>query len=148
MNTYLKSVKAEDCDILFEWANDPETRKQSFNSNPIAYEDHVKWFDSKLQSPDSRIFILMCDDTPSGTIRLDRISDSGNFLISYSIAPSMRGKGLGKEILRLVIDEAEPGTIFEAYVKPENQASRRCFEALGFTEEKNKGEIEFTFSKK
>ena len=144
MNIYLKPADIGDCDILFEWANDPETRRQSFNSNPIAYEDHVSWFNSKLQSPDSRIFILYSDDSPCGTIRLDRINDSSSFLISYNIAPQARGRGLGKEILRLAFKEVSTPSALVAFVKPENIASRHCFESLGFRRsEESENEIKY-----
>ena len=38
----IKSFTA-DADVLWRWANDPETRQNSFNTSPILYEEHVAW---------------------------------------------------------------------------------------------------------
>lgn len=39
----LRKAEQSDMDLLFEWANDPAVRKNSFRSDPIPYADHVKW---------------------------------------------------------------------------------------------------------
>src|SRR5205085_124383 len=39
-----------DVDLYFRWANDPLVRTNSFNQAIVIYQDHVKWFQSKLKS--------------------------------------------------------------------------------------------------
>ena len=33
-----------DCSLIYNLSNDPLVRSNSFNSEPIIYENHVKWF--------------------------------------------------------------------------------------------------------
>ena len=50
MNVKLRTVKKEDVDILYEWANDPITRKNSFSEERIEYITHVNWFNSCMDN--------------------------------------------------------------------------------------------------
>ncbi|WP_158002136.1 hypothetical protein [Clostridium botulinum] len=38
--TKLRKVNEKDCEPLFQWANDKEVRKNSFNTEDIIYEEH------------------------------------------------------------------------------------------------------------
>ena len=40
---YLRTADENDMDLLFQWANDPDVRKNSFHSEPISYETHKKY---------------------------------------------------------------------------------------------------------
>jgi len=44
----LREVSDKDCMLIWEWSNNPDVRAVSFSQEPIPYEDHVKWFKSKL----------------------------------------------------------------------------------------------------
>ena len=130
----LREATIEDVDILFEWANDPVVRKNSFNTKPIPYEDHRKWFD-KVLSDDSVIqFIMMEEETPVGQIRLNVNGDEAE--IGYSIAAAYRGHGYGHMILKLVLEKIESSHTgikkLIAKVKPDNSASKRLFESEGY----------------
>ena len=35
---------SEDCSLIYNLSNDPLVRINSFNSEPIFYENHVRWF--------------------------------------------------------------------------------------------------------
>ena len=91
---YLRKAEATDVDLLFEWANEPEVRKNSFNSELIDYSVHTKWFNKVLSSDNIEQFILMDDDTAVGQIRININEDEAE--ISYSIGAEFRGKGYGK----------------------------------------------------
>jgi len=43
-NLYFRKVVHSDIDILYEWANDPETRLYSFKQSSIPYDTHKKWY--------------------------------------------------------------------------------------------------------
>ena len=73
----LRKAKEDDCDLLYRWANDPKVRKNSFNKEKIDYEEHKKWFENKLNSDKSYMFILK-DEVPLGQIRID-IEDNIGF---------------------------------------------------------------------
>jgi L-amino acid N-acyltransferase YncA len=59
----LRPAGREDCRLLWELRNDPETREASFKTDPIPFEDHQRWFEAKLDSAEIRIFIVQ---DPSG----------------------------------------------------------------------------------
>ena len=43
-----------DCNLIYNLSKDPLVRSNSFNSEPIIYENHVKWFNKVIN--DSNIF--------------------------------------------------------------------------------------------
>lgn len=145
---YLTFKKADemDVDLLFTWANDEETRKQSFHSEKIPYEDHIKWFESSLARKDREIYICSHGAEKIGVLRLDYIQED-TWEISYSIAPSKRGKGYGKEMLRLCEDLCKgmlPGVKkLTARVKAENEGSVKIFTELQYTKRLQKDYMVF-----
>ena len=88
----LVKAKLSDVDFLFRIDNDLEYRKNSFNQNQITYEEHLKWFQEKLLSKDTVIYICMDNDIPIGMVRLDIVSKE-KCLISYVLDKSHRGQG-------------------------------------------------------
>lgn len=119
---------------MFNWANDTEVRKNSFNNNKILYEDHIKWFNNKINSDKCIIFIVQFKYTPVGQVRIDIEGETG--LISYSIDKSYRGKGLAIVMLSLLEDEIKKNGIYIykliGFVKFENIASQKVFENLKY----------------
>ena len=87
---YLRDATQSDMDLLYAWANDPAVRKNSFKSNPIPYEDHIKWFKHIMEDDNVLQFIMMDDEKPVGQIRLNVDGDEAE--IGYSIAAECRGK--------------------------------------------------------
>ena len=67
-----RRVVSNDCDLLFEWANDQQTRENSHNKEPVIYENHVIWLDKKLAASDSWMFIFLLDNQPVAVLRLDK----------------------------------------------------------------------------
>lgn len=131
----LRLAERGDRFVLWEWANDPVTRQNSFNQQPIPWEDHVAWFTNKLQSERTRIWILEYLALPVGHIRYDR-TDEATALISFTVAPGWRGRGLGTKMLRLTAETAmrllEVEQVEgEAYAR--NTASVRAFEKAMFS---------------
>ena len=141
-NTFLRKATLQDVDLIFEWANDEDDRRFSFNTEKIVYEDHCKWYQRKIDSEDTDIYILLSDDIPIGQCRLD--FDDEGALISYFIDKRFRKKGYGKLLLRMIADvtKSEHPSIkrLNAQVKAENIGSKKVFRALGY-EEKECGNI-------
>ena len=138
MSGTLRKVNPKDCALLFEWVNDSDVRENALNNQKINWEEHKLWFSSKINDPSSKIFIFENDNTPVGQIRFDRKLD-GIWDIDYSISKKYRGRGFGKEIVKLSLAEIE-GTI-RAIVKRKNVASGKVFEKLGFKIVKSDEEI-------
>ena len=131
---YLREATLQDMDLIYEWANDPLVRNNSFNSEPIPYETHVKWYDRIMSDESVLQFILMDEDIPVGQIRLNIDGDEAE--IGYSIASDYRGKGYGHKVLQLVAEEVKKKypdiRCLVAKVKPENIASSKLFEHEGY----------------
>ena len=132
---YLREVNKEDIDLLFYWANDPDVRRNSFNSEHIPYETHVKWFENMLIDADVLQFILVKNNEPIGQIRIN--VDGCEAVVGYSIAKEYRGMGYGKMIINLMKEQIikyhpEIKKLI-ANVKDKNEASKRSFESEGFT---------------
>jgi RimJ/RimL family protein N-acetyltransferase len=130
----LRLVRESDCRLLFEWADDPVARAASFHSAAISWEDHARWFAERLQDPHSVIYIgENAVDEPVGVVRFQIKGESA--VLSVNVAPEFRGQGWGKELVALAtrsLVRARSARRVDAFVKPDNQASVRLFEASGF----------------
>jgi len=123
-----------DCKLLWNWASDPGTRAVSFSSAPISWEDHVRWFNSKLHNENCRMYVVtMNDGTPLGQIRYD--IEQENAVISISIDSKFRNKGYGFILIRKtsqrLFNESNVGRV-HAYVKQDNDSSASVFTKAGF----------------
>lgn len=133
MKCELRLATNDDCNFIYEMANDREVRMNSFNSEPIEYDSHVKWFSKKLLSSESEIYILLADGERAGQVRID--INEGVAIISYMISKDNRGKGLGSIMLQLLEEKAFMRNDVKCLlgeVKSGNAASVRVFEKLGY----------------
>jgi len=131
----MRPAVAADEALLLDWANDPATRANSFNPDPIAAQDHHRWFSARLAAPErSRIFIAeTMRAVPFGQVRFDLKAEV--WVIDYSIAPAFRGRGLAAPMLGRAVDELAGqvgGGTVTGWVLPGNEASRRVFNSLGY----------------
>lgn len=130
----LCKVEEDDMDLLYRWANDPVVRNNSFNTETISYENHVKWFRKMVKDPSVLQFILKDDDMPVGQIRLNIVGENAE--IGYSIGNEFRGKGYGHIILQLIAQEVQVNypeiKKLVARVKPENAVSNSLFKTEGY----------------
>ncbi|GAA0782638.1 GNAT family N-acetyltransferase [Hathewaya limosa] len=135
MNYYLKQVEEEDCDLLFEWANNKEVRKNSFNNTEISYDEHIKWFKKMILSPNVFMYIMDNGSNSVGQVRIDVIENCAT--ISYSIDKEFRGQKLGTLIIKLIekkIEELYEIDEIIGYVKKDNEPSKKIFKNLGYIE--------------
>jgi folate-dependent phosphoribosylglycinamide formyltransferase PurN/RimJ/RimL family protein N-acetyltransferase len=136
MEGYLRKAENTDADLLFSWVNDPTTRRSSFDSHTISYEEHSKWFKEMLEKPNIHQFIYMRAGKPVGQVRVDVQGDTAE--LSYSVAPGYRMMGYGKEIIFLVqqlIDkQIQDVDKIIARVKPDNVGSKKMLLDNGFVE--------------
>ena len=139
----IKNVKKNDCSDLYEWRNDPETRKMFFVSRVITWDEHKKWFEDSLTNPNK--LLLLCYNVNKekiGVVRFD-IKDS-ICLISVNLNPSKRGQGLSskciKESINFFILKFPLCEKIVAIVKENNVKSINSFISSDFIllEKKNK----------
>ncbi len=133
---HLRRAAVTDGNRLYEWANDPLTRRMSFSSEPIPWDIHVEWLARRLADPDCRLFVVENQDGLAvGQVRLDR--DGPRATLSFSLAPEVRGQGLAARLVRLAaVDSLMAGWCLtvDAWVRPENIPSAAAFRRAGFTE--------------
>lgn len=144
----------DDAQLLFNWANDPAVRSNALNTEPIVWENHVKWLTSRLASGKCHIFIFEKDGKPVGQVRMDEHDD--DFVIDYSVDPAYRGMGYGRLVVVQAVEQLQniitrPANII-AQVKPVNIPSAKVFKSIeGFYETKDKdaeGNELLSYSKK
>jgi UDP-2,4-diacetamido-2,4,6-trideoxy-beta-L-altropyranose hydrolase len=131
----MRRATADDCRLYFEWASDPVVRAASFTPDAIEWDGHVAWFEARLQSIDSVLYVVSNDASqPIGQVRFDAGPD-GDLEIGVSLAAAFRGQGRGREVIdracRTILEQ-RPGARLVAHVKPDNRASLMAFEAAGF----------------
>jgi len=130
----LRLARENDCRLLFKWAGDQVARAASFHSAAISWEDHARWFAERLRDTQSVIYIgENAVGEPVGVVRF-QIKDE-NAVLSINVAPEFRGQGWGRELIAFStcsLVRAHAVRRIEAFVKLDNQASARLFEASGF----------------
>ena len=131
----IRRAKEEDVLQYYNWTNDPQTRLQSFNTEPIPLESHQSWFKSKLASTDCVLYVLALKKKQIGQIRFDFKEE---VIISYSLDPQFRGQGYGLGILRIGLAQfkKEFNLVLPivGFVKTNNIPSVKAFRSIGFKE--------------
>jgi spore coat polysaccharide biosynthesis predicted glycosyltransferase SpsG/RimJ/RimL family protein N-acetyltransferase len=143
----LRPVQASDSAQLLAWTNDPATRQQSFDPTPVPLARHETWLAGQLAQP-ARYLLLLAEaaDTgePAGLIRFvvnEETTDNAPQTIatlSYSLAPSYRGRGWAAPLLlagtRAALAAFPQVARVLGEVKADNVASVRAFWRAGFNE--------------
>jgi len=133
MEVTIREASPEDCKQTWLLSNDREVRENSFNTEPIVFENHILWYKEKLASPDTAFYVLDVHGVIGGQIRYGRKGNAAE--INYSVAPAFRGKGLGKALIESTIDQACNRLRVDrvlGIVKNFNNASIRTFLNAGF----------------
>lgn len=129
----IRRATLDDMMLLWQWANDALVRANSFTKDPISLEAHRLWFERKIASDATRIWIIEEVGVPLGQVRYERQVREAE--VGISIAGQHRGRGLAKRLLAdtalLACADLDVGTLV-AYILPENRGSLAAFEAAGY----------------
>lgn len=135
---HFRFANIDDAKLYFKWTNDPVVRSNSFNQQPVTYENHVKWFDSKLNAEYCKLYLFFNNEnSPVGQVRIDK--SSNDLIIGISVDAAFRGKSYSTEMLKkstLDYFHRYPASVINAYIKTENTASYNVFLRAGFVEDK------------
>jgi UDP-2,4-diacetamido-2,4,6-trideoxy-beta-L-altropyranose hydrolase len=138
LNVAIRKALASDVLILLEWANDPDTRRQSYNTSSISLQSHEQWFKKKLNDPAAIVLIFEYKNCPAALVRFD-IEERA--LMSYSIDKKFRGRGWGSLVveggIRTMREHYKKTIPVTAFVKYDNISSNKIFLNLGFTQKKS-----------
>jgi RimJ/RimL family protein N-acetyltransferase len=131
----LRRATEADAALLLAWRNDPLTRANSRRQHALSWEELITPPPGAIRDT----YIGESEGRAIGSIHLDR--DSARCELSWTVAPAERGRGWGKALVAAAIAEARAsapagGAIdVVAMIKPENHASQRIAESLGFLAE-------------
>ncbi len=135
----IREAVVDDSSLIWAWRNDPETVRNSLSQSPVSSEEHEHWFAQQLESEEGLLLVAErpTDQGPLaiGVCRFD-LAKRMEALVNINLAPSERGKGLGKVVLGSGISYLRrvwPEVRFlRAEVMEVNFPSRSIFENLGF----------------
>lgn len=133
-----RSVLENDCEIIWKWANDSETRAVSFCSEFIPWDKHIHWFMKRIKDPRCFFYLVINKmGIPIGQLRIEKNEEE--FVISVSIDKMFRGRGYGSIVLRrgseMFFNFFEEEFI-SAYIKKDNEASKYAFVKAGYKKER------------
>ena len=130
--TSYRKANESDMLLLYNWSNEKVTRANSYHSEPIAFETHKNWYERKLKDKQTLIYIAEVNNKPAGTVRYE-IGDEST-VVGIIVSEEFRGRGLASMFLS---DTA--GLYFKeqhlpicAYIKIENESSKRSFEKANY----------------
>jgi UDP-2,4-diacetamido-2,4,6-trideoxy-beta-L-altropyranose hydrolase len=131
----LRKANQTDVKNIFDLSNEENVRENSIVTETIKWEDHVKWFNEKLQSKDYMILVAIGnDDQFIGQIRYE--FEKRQALVSISISPDYRGLDLAapiiKESARFLFSNNDKIESIIAYIKEINIPSLKAFEQAGY----------------
>jgi len=119
--------------LMFRWQSDDRTRRYFRNPAKPTLEEHLAWFELRLEDPSGRLCVIQYERTPAGVLRLDPLPTEGHFEVSLLTDPALYRHGVGVAALLLARAWVPRATI-HAEVLPGNEASRRMVLAAGYLE--------------
>lgn len=90
----LRPATMDDARLLRIWREQPE----------LTVETHLAWLREIICAKDRHVFMAECTEWLVGTGRIERLERTA--WLSWTIAPSMRGRGLGRQLGELLVAHA------------------------------------------
>jgi RimJ/RimL family protein N-acetyltransferase len=130
----LSYATENDCRNIWAWRNSLLARKNSFNSRYISWQEHKRWFSSKIKDGRTKIYIAKINKRKIGCIRFEVIRDYVQ--VSIHLNPIYIGKGFGAVIIKngtlKFLKETNPTKPIMASIKKDNIASQKVFLKAGY----------------
>ncbi|MCL1859756.1 MAG: GNAT family N-acetyltransferase [Oscillospiraceae bacterium] len=125
-----EEIVKNDNDIFDSWL-----KRKNINKWLGGIDDWYKYFEYVNSTPDYFLIKALFDNKIIGAITLEIIEETGN--ISFMVNPDEQNKGHGRKILSLFLRQINQIIkrdikCINAYIEPNNIASKRCFESCGF----------------
>lgn len=132
----LRLATKSDCKNIYHWRNAEESRKVSFMTASIGWEEHTKWFEATLNDPNKVLLVGEIEGEPIGVIRYD--IDNETAKISVYLVPGKYGHGYGPKLIEngnrwLLQKYPNIKTVFAEILKA-NMPSTKAFTEAGFEE--------------
>lgn len=130
----IRTAQEKDCKDIWLWRNTHHARRASFQSDPIAYADHERWFERKTQDPKAVLWIAETAQEKVGHVRYE--IDAGKATISIVLNPKFYGLGLGAQVIamadRKLLKSTQGAYNIQAEIQDHHTVSVRAFTAAGY----------------
>src|SRR5207253_2565491 len=103
-------------------------------SDIVPWKSHRRWYADAANNPQNVILMAYVNGIPAGMVRFDDV-EIASAEISINLNPAMRGKKISRPILAAACEygfDTLKLSRIDAEVKPENVASMKIFEDVGF----------------
>lgn len=132
----LRRATFQDALEIFNLSNDDIVRKNSFNSERIEWEHHLKWLKEQLEDKNC-VFFIVVDNLNKfyGQARFDMNPKNKEAIINICLEKKIRGLGLSSFIIDKSISELlkiKSVRLVKAYIKEKNIPSIKTFEKGNF----------------
>ena len=138
----LRSLERNDREILFQWANDKVTRRNSISQSIINKKEHKQWFAGILKNQ-TRNTVFICikgKKTRVGVVRFSCLKNNKKkWEIHFTLAPKHRGKRLAQPMLEKALKKFQQKNLSRAvYAKvfASNWKSLKLLYSLGFKKQR------------
>ena len=132
---HLRPARLDDAAMLFAWRNHPQIRAVSIQTEPIAWEQHLRWIHSVLPDANRVLLVAEIASRAIGCIRFD-LTDMMSATVSLYLDPSLQGLGLGRRMLltgeQELLARAGEVLLIKAQVSENNLASQQMFVSCGY----------------
>jgi UDP-2,4-diacetamido-2,4,6-trideoxy-beta-L-altropyranose hydrolase len=120
----LRKATPDDGHFLYQLRNDPTVNAQSITQNDFTYESHIEWLTKKLEDSNTHLYVVLFKNQPAGQVRVD-----ADNVVSISVLKDHRGQGVARAALTQTL---ELHSSLTAWIEPQNRASLKLFEGVGF----------------
>ncbi len=130
----LRPAADDDCRMIYDWQQLPETRAHARNPVPPAWDEHVDWFSKKIADPCTVFSVIEVEDAACGVVRLDYLRHRATrpiYEVSIFLHPGFFGKGIASAALRAA-SSLMPFADIQATVLPGNDRSLQLFRSAGY----------------
>lgn len=148
MECRIRAAVSEDCAMLWQWRNDPLTRRMQRASDAVPWRQFERWYARALVDPERAILIASpCgggDADDLGVAQFLLHLPAGVAEIGLNLNPRYRGRGLATPLILRFCAEAQRALsckVIVAHVKAENIPSKRAFTRAGFAPDGGCGHI-------
>ncbi|MBQ9603502.1 MAG: GNAT family N-acetyltransferase [Paludibacteraceae bacterium] len=135
----LRKLEPTDLPFLYQWENDASAWADGANHNPLSQQDLRNYIESTTGDiyRDGQLRLIIEDGATLGCIDLfDFDPRNRRAAIGMYIAPEHRGKGVGKEALRMLEDYAFGHLnlrVLYAVIATKNTACSALYRQAGYT---------------
>lgn len=133
----LRVLTREDLEDVLLWRNNDDIRKWMVNSDIIALNDHLNWFERNKTKTDRLFFIFEYQQQPQGYVSFIAVPNSTAYEWGFYIKPDAEkgmGKLLGLTALNYAFEQLNFKKIF-GQVLDFNEKSLSFHKKMGFVQE-------------